>query len=147
MTETKIPMKAWIRTKWLQMLRSGDYKQGSNWLNADGKFCCWGLLCEIAVEDGVVRREDNGDSLTGAGLMRYVWVADPEKGPSVGMPTNDILGWAGLHVPYPDVIGLVSHLVTHPSTTWTGTLDEMNDQGIPFAVIADIIEAVTEGVE
>lgn len=35
------------RKEWVAALRSGDYKQGNNWLRADDKYCCLGVLCEI----------------------------------------------------------------------------------------------------
>ena len=33
--------------RWVDALRSGEYKQGRNFLERDGKFCCLGVLCEI----------------------------------------------------------------------------------------------------
>lgn len=44
--------------KWVQALRSGEYKQGTGVLHAeraDGthEFCCLGVACDLAVKDGV----------------------------------------------------------------------------------------------
>lgn len=42
-------MKADLKAKWLEALRSGKYEQGSGVLrdNAD-RFCCLGVLCDLA---------------------------------------------------------------------------------------------------
>jgi hypothetical protein len=37
-----------LKAKWLAALRSGKYQQGEGALNKDGKFCCLGVLCDVA---------------------------------------------------------------------------------------------------
>jgi len=39
--------KSWKR-KWLEALRNGKYKQGKEALRIKDKYCCLGVLCEIA---------------------------------------------------------------------------------------------------
>lgn len=41
-------MKAELRTKWLTGLRSGEYEQGDGYLEKDGRYCCMGVLCDVA---------------------------------------------------------------------------------------------------
>ena|SRR5258708_25128969 len=37
-----------LKTRWVEALRSGKYKQGKNYLkNDDGTMCCMGVLCDI----------------------------------------------------------------------------------------------------
>jgi hypothetical protein len=37
-----------IKKKWIEALRSGDYKQGRGWLrDHDGNYCCLGVLMEV----------------------------------------------------------------------------------------------------
>ena len=36
-----------IYEAWIAALRSGQCKQGQNYLEADGKFCCLGVLCHV----------------------------------------------------------------------------------------------------
>lgn len=51
-------------TKWVAALRSGDYEQGRSALNYNGRYCCLGVACEVAIEAGVaVRRQEfwNGE--------------------------------------------------------------------------------------
>lgn len=43
-----------IKARWTAALRSGEYEQGWGYLNADGKLCCLGVLCELAVKDEVI---------------------------------------------------------------------------------------------
>ena len=42
--------------KWVQALRSGKYKQAHGTLGKeDGSRCCLGVLCDLAVEAGVIK--------------------------------------------------------------------------------------------
>ena len=57
------PLDPVVRTRWLTALRSGDYRQGVGYLGyrdgaGDLAFCCLGVLCELAVDAGVVARHD-----------------------------------------------------------------------------------------
>jgi hypothetical protein len=60
-------MKADIKERWLTALRSGEFKQTDGYLaiaDNDGNpkaFCCLGVLCEIAVQDGVIGRKLSDD--------------------------------------------------------------------------------------
>lgn len=65
MIEPTIEPTAWtgmnpvVKARWLTALRSGEYQQGRELLaqrDADNRwsYCCLGVLCELAVADGVV---------------------------------------------------------------------------------------------
>jgi len=42
-----------LKAKWVEALRSGEYKQGSNrLLTADGRYCCMGVLCNLIDPEG-----------------------------------------------------------------------------------------------
>lgn len=43
-----------IKSRWIAALRSGEYKQGRKRLRHAGRYCCLGVLCEIAKNEGVV---------------------------------------------------------------------------------------------
>lgn len=46
-------MKAELKAKWVEALRSGKYEQGHSALrNHDNKFCCLGVLCDVVRPDG-----------------------------------------------------------------------------------------------
>jgi len=40
-----------IKAKWLAALRSGEYPQGKFKLLRDGKYCCFGVLFELAIPE------------------------------------------------------------------------------------------------
>lgn len=48
-----------IKAKWVAALRSGKYQQGTGYLkrreanSAEYQHCCLGVLCELALEDGL----------------------------------------------------------------------------------------------
>lgn len=43
-----MPMKPELKKAWIEALRSGKYEQGTYNLKHNGKYCCLGVLCEIA---------------------------------------------------------------------------------------------------
>ena len=45
-----------IKKLWVKALRSGKYKQGRNALCHAGRYCCLGVLCDIAVKQGAMSR-------------------------------------------------------------------------------------------
>lgn len=48
-------MKPEIAKIWVEALRSGKYEQCTSVLRStDNKFCCLGVLCELAVKEGVI---------------------------------------------------------------------------------------------
>jgi hypothetical protein len=53
-------MKKEIANKWIAALESGKYQQGKNALeveeNNTSKFCCLGVLCNLAYEEKVIKR-------------------------------------------------------------------------------------------
>lgn len=42
-----------IKSHWLAKLKSGEYTQGRTYLSGEGKHCCLGVLCEMAIEAGL----------------------------------------------------------------------------------------------
>ena len=65
-------MKQEIAKRLAAELRSGKYEQGQMHLRTrDNKFCCLGVLCELAIEDGVIPSPTIPDD-----LMCYVYGLD-----------------------------------------------------------------------
>lgn len=61
-------MKKELKDKWVAALRSGKYEQGQNYLRTEkNKYCCLGVLCEVAgiepvlLKDGYHYGTDNAD--------------------------------------------------------------------------------------
>ena len=43
-----------VKKKWVDALRSGEYAQGRSSLRDHDEYCCLGVLCELAVKEGVI---------------------------------------------------------------------------------------------
>lgn len=111
-------------TTWVQALRSGSYEQGRGRLaSQDGKFCCLGVLCEVAVEDGLAITK----MLSAGNTIRYDRAAD--------YPPLSVIAWL-------DVDGLLDPVIPYFEGTGGNllTLDYLNDHGFTFDQIADLIE-------
>lgn len=135
------PMDQTIKADWVKALRSGEYEQGSGSLNKAGKFCCLGVLCDLAVKAGVPVqvRQAACDCLDD-------WDDDPEHRctPDVeeieydfnsSYPPIKVQDWAGITSPDP--------VVAVPESDDPGkrsSLSVLNDEGRTFAEIADLIE-------
>lgn len=114
-------MKEEIKAQWVAALRSGDYVQGRGVLrDNEDRFCCLGVLCDLAERDGAVR-------LLG-GLDHMSYGVDAEDSDAFILPES-VREWSGLSGHHGD---LRDHHYE--------TLVEANDQGEPFGIIADIIE-------
>jgi hypothetical protein len=114
-------MNAEIKTKWLQALRSGEYKQGIGALHnvAGNSYCCLGVLCDIYVKE----HPDNDVRMThDNGFESFFGEKDV-------VPTNIQL-WADIEDGNPDIeydnVGI--------------TIAELNDNGKTFEEIAILIE-------
>ena len=129
-------MKTDIKVRWVERLRSEQDEQGRDMLrDADGKLCCLGVLTEIAADEGVVERLGVG------GSNAFAYGVRDSKGVIVSAESAilhpAVAEWAGLprrpSVEFDD--GEVDE--------WEGRvadLDELNDGGMTFSQIADLIE-------
>ncbi len=105
-------MKADIKQRWMDALRSGKYKQGRGYLHKDDSFCCLGVLCDV-----VATEIDLPVSQAADGEYRY----GKEKNTSMLPP--EVVAYAGLEHANPIL------------------LSYYNDHGTSFENIAKIIEA------
>lgn len=112
-------MKKEIADKWAAALRSGEYKQTTSALNRMDSFCCLGVLCEVVIKDGLVL-----DKVRPDGYMRTAYGRDASKD----------------YLPREVVVysGMKTHNGAWPSEK--GGLAVLNDSGVSFQEIADIIE-------
>lgn len=125
-------MKTDVKTKWLDALRSGEYKQGKNVLHdeATDTFCCLGVLCDLAVKEGVVTSEHYEH------VNRMVTSYDAEGAFTV-LPIK-VAEWAGLE-DSDDMRRAVNPKV-YVSSEPDGSVAYLNDLGYTFEQIADLIE-------
>lgn len=120
-----------IKTEWQRRLRSGEYQQGQGYLKRDGNHCCLGVLCEQAVEAGIVESELS----------------------AAYMPGDDIYDFGGSAVTLPFEVAVWAGLTRDGQEQWDDDLaacggydlgfslaEDNDDHGKSFEEIADIIE-------
>lgn len=126
-----MPLKPEIKALWIEALRSGEYEQGQEYLNSEKGFCCLGVLCDIAIKEGVIPdwREKPEPQAYGQGheLIAVKWVLG-----SASLLPREVHDWAGLK--RDDEFSTLGYLGDGTS------LASMNDNGSTFAEIADVIE-------
>ena len=123
-----------IKALWISALKSGDYAQGKHSLNNKGKFCCLGVLCDLAakagaiVEPEVYREDENED-----GFLGDVYSYDGE----INMLPRSVMEWAGLS----NNSGILpAHWIEHEGVQ-IDSLWELNDLAeYAFNQIAEVIE-------
>ena len=111
--------------KWVADLRSGKYKQGKGSLNCDGKLCCLGVACEVAIQNGVKVQ------------VIKTKIDDASYDGGFGFLPESVRDWLGLRT----VDGEYKTGDCHYTS-----LAKLNDKGKTFAEIADIIEGEPEGL-
>lgn len=136
-------MKPEIKSKWLSALRSGDYKQVDGQLNkGDEGFCCLGVLCEIAVQDGVIEKLppiENADlSFHDPGSVGYRSVGDNNRPyTEYDILPEEVMVWAGLDSRNPPV----QFRWDKDDDPNTFPISDLNDdKRLKFPEIADVIE-------
>lgn len=127
---------------WLRALRSEEYTQGREQLRtADGKFCCLGVGCDVFkgatgrgewIEEEAPRYQ--GDYTFRVSDEDHSWSSLPQA----------VVDWFGLPTPEPgaslsEFVALSDLRVIGPDGRPV-PLSNLNDQGMSFADIADLIE-------
>lgn len=100
--------------KWVDALRSGEYEQGKEYLEDDNKYCCLGIACSIAEENGIAVNKNIDGSLSGF-TLRFQTQAQE---------------W----------LGIIDDIGRYQCTS----LARLNDDGSSFLEIADVIEKHAE---
>lgn len=120
-------MNADVKSRWIAALESGDYQQGTGYLKKQGpadprpRYCCLGVLCELALAEGVITEVDTSvRSEDGASFTYFAG--------DCALPPPEVWEWAGLESKF-GVYGQWS----------TDTLTYANDRGQTFIEIAGII--------
>lgn len=120
------PNKDVIR-KWVDALRSGEYRQGDGGLRDENdKFCCLGVLCDLAEKEKVIEEPSLSCS-------NYYYAYGDEDN-DVTLP-YEVRSWSGLEDCDPTLID-----PTHENDEGYSAA-ALNDDGKTFAELADLIEA------
>lgn len=118
-----------IKDRWTAALRSGQYEQGSGWLRQDRQplYCCMGVLCELAAAAGIAEWDGAAYRAGGDKCVRILPAA--------------VRDWAGLDSVNPEITRPGIFRKTRPEIFREKTrLAAINDRGVPFTRIADLIE-------
>lgn len=128
-----------VKRRWVNALKSGGYKQGRGALHrpktatpsGEAEYCCLGVLCELAVAEGIAVRELRGDTYV------YLSAEDVSDWASGDLPTA-VAEWAGLPARDPKVLA--------PRRTVATYLSALNDdqdskgRSFTFAQLASSID-------
>lgn len=123
-------MRHEIRERWVEALRSGRYKKAMRRLGSREsgveEQCALGVLCELAVLDGVIVRHEIGiDDYTPVTIFAY--------GDSTENLPVEVMDWAGLDAVDPHVINQDGNI---------SAITELNDGcGLEFDAIAKLVDA------
>lgn len=122
-------MKQDIKNRWLARLESGDIKQTKRFLGRpNGSRCCLGVLCDIAVEDGIISPPIVEEDTHGFGrTYEYLNYA----GNSGELP-EEVVAWAGLNSANPEY-----HVRGGAATSNLASLNDASKYN--FKKIADVI--------
>jgi hypothetical protein len=121
-----------VKAKWVAALRSGNYEQGYHLLKYDNRYCCLGVFCEIM-------RVPVSDTIEGAVLF------DNEKSVlplsvqhEYGFSESEVY----INLTQENVQRLNEYIdvATNAFELDYTLLTTVNDRGVPFDVIADLIE-------
>lgn len=147
------------RTKkvWVEALRSGDYKQGAGSLCRETKsraleFCCLGVAEDLRMRE----QFKNGARWVPAGNLAVGATGDkvPFRNVNAEFLNKQTIKWLGIpdgraniSVPVGEARQIIGNRATDKFKVRTEGIDgttislaTMNDYGIPFSAIADIIE-------
>lgn len=106
-------MKVALKTKWLEKLRSGEYKQGKYCLrDYKDEFCCLGVLCDIINPDEWVKQHNEEEHRPRFMFRGQMEIIDLPMAVEIGLPED------------------VRRVAVR-----------MNDNGKTFAEIADYLES------
>jgi hypothetical protein len=111
-----------IKEKWVKALRSGEYPQGTLALNDCGKFCCLGVLCDMY-------SKETGEPWVESEITQGKKLIHSEE----GLLPYEVRYWSGANTSD----GQLPFLGRQKEELW---LANLNDGGMPFGQIADLIE-------
>ena len=125
-----------FRKRWISALKSGKYQQGRQFLNYNGKYCCLGVACELLREDGILNSNINLGAVTYNNKKHFP-----------PFEVIDILGIGNSNFICDDRIkDLLYDYDLDIRGDGRMSLIYLNDHGVPFSIIAQIIELEPPGL-
>lgn len=122
-----------VKAVWLTALRSGEYEQGTGKLSSEGKFCCLGVLCDIAIKQFDIQVETGQGGCSDLDCCTPYTSYDGQS----SFPPASVVEWAGLTTEGGD---FPNRIYVPESGDYAHALYQANDYGLSFEEIAGIIE-------
>ena len=123
-------MKQEIKEKWVAALRSGEYRQTRSTLRDEKGFCCLGVLTDLYL------KENNKEWV----LINTHYSFDDEN---LLLP-QQVQEWADIdmdpRLSHKKVSNAIRIILEGYQSSPPPTLAVLNDYGVPFKEIADVIE-------
>lgn len=122
-----------IADRWVTALRSDKFDQGTDNLCKDGRFCCLGVLCELYMDEF-----DLADEFSEPALVKDKHGEEREVvyyGGADDLLPNEVQEWAGMQTHNGTIVQVQDKIWDNDTS-----LAELNDDGMSFKDIADIIE-------
>lgn len=108
-----------IKQKWIERLRSGEIQQTKGVLGrGDGSRCCLGVLCDVAVEEGVISPPEIDE-------WGHAIYTKTEKREATVLP---------------ETVRIWSRLESRDPLLGVASAAHYNDDGASFEQIADLIQ-------
>lgn len=109
-----------VKQKWVEALLSGKYKQVAGKLSDGTGFCCLGVLCELAVKEGVIEPST------------HIFPGRRMYSGETNLLPRSVANWAGIS----------RDPVAEPKLWVLSTvkLSKMNDRGMDFRQIAQVMQ-------
>lgn len=135
------------RKNWIAALRSGTFKQGKNYLCKRSQYCCLGVVCQILKAERVMYSNNerivtfidkNGESSSGSlpyGIKQQIGLRTDTGYFTASKKIKDLLK------DYKKV-----EYISNDRNQEETSLATLNDAGVPFNIIADIIEMKPKGL-
>jgi hypothetical protein len=132
-----------VKEKWVAALRSGEYQQTKSYLHLveeDGvdRFCCLGVLCDLAAQEGVVEEGRQSIEAFRDGRQATILYGDYSS-----YPPDEVEEWA-YGVPPDDDWGpwrVTADVFVDPESVSVELVTLNDNRNLTFAEIADRIEA------
>lgn len=119
-------------------LRSGEYKQAFGVLSQDGKHCCLGVACELYIkqEDDLVKERREGEECDRYDTEAYCL---PEK-VATWLNVGTVEGRITFTPKVIEILKANNYMGGYIEGDYS-YLSVLNDNGLPFSAIADVIES------
>jgi hypothetical protein len=131
-------MNSEVKAKWLQALKSGEYRQTRDTLRSPNNgYCCLGVLCDVYNKEvGGYWQWEHGSSET---YSFAIEVDDDNGGITFDSAETElplcVMEWAGL-----DDVNPQAETINEEGEIAYDTLAGLNDSGHDFKFIADVID-------